>query len=330
MNRARIVVIGSSAGGVYVLEELVAALPADFRAPIFIVQHVAPDVPSLLPDILNYAGKLPASHPFDGERIQPGHIYVAPPDHHMLVEQEHIIVKKGPKENRFRPSIDALFRPAAYTYGAHVIGVVLTGLLNDGTSGMWSLKRLGGTSVIQEPEDALYPSMPERVQENVDVDYVVPAARMADLLVELTRQTSNVQPDLTAEEQNRMAREIKIAEQENAFSMNIMDYGQLSPLTCPECHGSLVSIEESSLLRFRCYTGHGFTAGALLADVNRNVKTSLWNAVRGLEEVQYLLGKKAQMLQRDGDLATAMGYLASIQQVQERAKKIRHLLFSVS
>src|SRR3954463_2702932 len=174
MTKRDIIVIGASAGGVNALMGLMKTLPADLNASIFIVLHLPPYSPSHLPEILTKNGPFKAVHPLDGEQIQPGRIYVAPPDHHMLVENSRIVVKKGPKENRFRPSIDALFRSAAYSYGARVIGVVLTGLLDDGTSGMWSVKRLGGISVIQLPEDALYPSMPESVQKHVEVDYSVP------------------------------------------------------------------------------------------------------------------------------------------------------------
>ncbi len=174
MAKRDIVVIGASAGGVDALKTLAAALPADFGATLFVVLHVSPHSPSYLPDILNYADPLKATHPRDGEPIQRGHIYVAPPDHHLLIEYDQVLVKKGPKENRFRPSIDALFRSAAYNYGSRVIGVVLTGMLDDGTSGLWSVKRMGGLGIIQQPDDAPYASMPDSVLQYVEVDYQVP------------------------------------------------------------------------------------------------------------------------------------------------------------
>ncbi len=176
MAKRDIIVIGSSAGGVLALQELVASLPVGFKVPIFIVQHIPPTSTSMMPQILSRVGLLKAVHPRDGDPIEEGHIYLAPPDHHMLVERDRILIKKGPKENRFRPSIDALFRSAAYNYGSRVIGIVLTGLLDDGTSGMWSVKRLGGLGIVQQPQDAAYPSMPASVLEYVDVDYVSPLA----------------------------------------------------------------------------------------------------------------------------------------------------------
>jgi two-component system chemotaxis response regulator CheB len=155
-----IVVIGASSGGIVALLDLVKTLPADFPAPIFVVQHVAADSPSILPQLLSHASSLQAKHPQHGEAVEPGVIYVAPPDHHLLVENDKVLVTRGPKENRFRPSIDALFRSAAYSYGPRVIGVVLTGYLDDGTSGLWTVQRLGGLTIVQDPRDAASPAMP--------------------------------------------------------------------------------------------------------------------------------------------------------------------------
>jgi two-component system chemotaxis response regulator CheB len=171
-----IVVIGASAGGVAALLALVKTLPADFPAPIFIVLHVAADSPGMLPQMLNSVSALEVRHPQDGEIVAAGIIYVAPPDHHLLLEDDRVLVTRGPKENRFRPSIDALFRSAAYTYGPRVIGVVLTGYLDDGTSGLWSVQRMGGLSIVQEPRDAEQPSMPTNALEFVAADYIVPLA----------------------------------------------------------------------------------------------------------------------------------------------------------
>jgi two-component system chemotaxis response regulator CheB len=326
MAKRDIVVIGASAGGIIALKELVTTLPADLAATVFIVQHIAADFPSILPDILNYTGTLKAFHAIDGEVIQKGHIYVAPPDHHLLIEDDHVLVKKGPKENRFRPSIDALFRSAAYNHGPRVIGVVLTGLLNDGTSGMWSIKRLGGVSVIQQPEEALFPSMPESVRENVEVDYTVPISQLGSLLAELTQEDVGKKPAVEPEEDKRMDIEVKIAAEGNAFDMNILEEGELTPLTCPECHGSLVSIQEGRLMRFRCHTGHGFTAGSLLDGVNHNVEESLWSAIRALEELAILLEKSAKTFEKNGNLPAAQDYIAKAGRAQDRSRRVRSLV----
>ncbi|WP_224999155.1 chemotaxis protein CheB [Cesiribacter sp. SM1] len=160
MIKRDIVVIGASAGGVSALEHLVKSMPADFKGTVFIVMHTPPFSPSKLPEILSRAGALEAMHPDGEEKIQEGKIYVAPPDHHMLIEGEKVVIRKGPKENRFRPSIDALFRSAAYEFGKRVVGVVLTGALDDGTSGLWTIKRMGGAVICQDPEEATFPEMP--------------------------------------------------------------------------------------------------------------------------------------------------------------------------
>lgn len=328
MAKRDIIVIGASAGGVMALKELIATLPADFKAPIFIVQHLSASSPSFLPEILNHAGALKARHPRDGDLIQAGCIYVAPPDHHLLLEADHVVVKKGPKENRFRPSIDALFRSAAYTFGTRVIGVVLTGLLNDGTSGMWSVKRLGGVGIIQEPEDALYPSMPESVLEYVEVDYVVPVARMAGLLVELTQETAPAEPTLTTDEQKRLETEIQIAAQVNAFDMGILDLGKLTPLTCPECSGALVSISEGKLIRYRCHTGHAYTASALLSELTKSVEDTLWSGVRGLEETVILLDQSEKVLAEAGDADGAEQFASKARETRERARRLHEFVYN--
>ncbi|RAK00531.1 two-component system chemotaxis response regulator CheB [Larkinella arboricola] len=326
MAKRDIIVIGASAGGVYALKELVAGLPADFGASIFIVQHVSPHAPSLLPKILEHVGYLPVHHPEDGELVQPGHIYVAPPDHHLLIEYDQVIVKKGPKENRFRPSIDALFRSAAYRYGSRVIGVVLTGLLDDGTSGLWTVKRLGGLGIIQSPEDALYASMPRSVLEYVEVDHIVPMSEMAELLVELTQQPAPEQPVIEEEEASRLEAEINIAAQDNAFNMGILDMGALTPLTCPECNGSLVSIKEGKIIRYRCHTGHAFTASSLLAEVSKTVEENLWKSVKSLEETIILLEQSGKVLS-EGNNETAQEYFAKAKETRKRSDVLRNFIF---
>ena len=186
MERRDIIVIGSSAGGVNALKQLVTELPRDLEASIFVVQHMAADVPSYLPQILAHAGQLKAVHPEDGQLIEKGMIYIAQPDHHLIIEDDKVLVRKGPKENNFRPSIDALMRSAAYWYKNRVIGIVLTGYLNDGTSGLWSVRHFGGTTIVQDPLDALYPDMPKNVLEQIDVDFVLPLSEIASCIIRLT------------------------------------------------------------------------------------------------------------------------------------------------
>ena len=180
-----IIVIGASAGGVEALKVLVAGFPHDLQATIFVVLHLSATGPSILAEILTGAGLLPAPQVVKGEIIAPGHIYVAPPDHHLLVEQGHVRVTRGPKENRFRPAVDVLFRSAAYAYGPRVIGVILTGALDDGTAGLWAVKDRGGLAVVQDPQEALHSSMPQSALRHVSVDACLPLAEIVPMLVQL-------------------------------------------------------------------------------------------------------------------------------------------------
>jgi two-component system chemotaxis response regulator CheB len=289
-----LIVIGSSAGGLPALMEIISSLPADFPAAILVVQHIPPYTVSNLHHILDRLGPLQAVMAVDGDTIEPGKIYVAIPDHHLMVEQEKIIVKRGPKENRFRPSIDALFRSAAYTYGSRVIGIVLSGVLDDGTSGLWSVKRLGGITIIQEPADALFPQMPLNAQEYVQIDYTVPASQIAALLGQLTTSIPGKKPKLSLKELKLLETEIVIAGRDNAFEMGIIELGTLTPFTCPECHGALTELKEGKLIRFRCHTGHAYTISALLSEVSTNVEAILWQAMQGLEETTMLLTRLGQ------------------------------------
>ncbi|WP_022826304.1 chemotaxis protein CheB [Hymenobacter norwichensis] len=284
-----IIVIGASAGGVTALLALVETLPADFPAPIFIVQHIGADSKSVLPEVLGRVTPLTVKHAVDGEAFAAGTIYVAPPDHHMLLEDEKVLVKRGPKENRFRPSIDALFRSAGYGYGPRVIGVVLTGYLDDGTSGLWSVQRLGGLAVVQDPRDAQSPAMPANALEFVTADHIVPLAQLGSLLVQLTAEPAPKKPRVTKAELDLLGLELAIAKAGNAFSLGVIDHGQLTSFTCPECHGALTQLIEGQLLRYRCHTGHAYTVSALLGEVTQSVEGFLYQAMRGMEETHMLL-----------------------------------------
>ncbi|MEX2231348.1 MAG: chemotaxis protein CheB [Cyclobacteriaceae bacterium] len=327
MARRDIIVVGASAGGVKALTDFVKSIPEDFTGSIFVVLHVPPHSPSNLPGILTRAGALTAVHPKDGELIKPGRIYVAPPDHHMLLEGKSVLVKKGPEENRFRPSIDALFRSAAYVYGPRAIGIVLSGLLNDGTSGLWSIKRLGGLAIIQEPEDADYPSMPVNAIKYVAIDYAVPAQQMGALLGKLTLETRFKKVKLSKKAMQLLEMEVIISKQDNAFEMGIMNMGELTPFTCPECHGVLVRLVEGKFIRFRCHTGHAYTASALLADLTKTVEEILWQGMRGLEETTLLLTQIARHFKKQGSKTTADIFLKKAEMTTKRARVIHDSVF---
>lgn len=323
MERKDIVVIGASAGGMEALARLVAGLPAGLQASVFVVWHTAPGVKSVLPAVLEKAGPLPAKNPVDGEPIERGRIYVAPSDHHMLLERGYIRIAKGPKENRFRPAIDPLFRSAAYVYGPRVIGVVLTGGLDDGTAGLWTIKLRGGTAVVQEPAEALINSMPLNALANVEVDHKAPVAEIGPLLGRLAAQPAPAPREIPRDEQRKTRHEIRIAREKDGLEENIMKFGELSPLTCPECHGVLTQLREGSILRFRCHTGHAFSAHTLLDSNAEQVEARLWDAVRAIDETVMLLNTMGEELKRNGNLRDAERCFGRARQAHERSQPIR-------
>jgi two-component system chemotaxis response regulator CheB len=322
------VVIGASAGGLEPLREVVSLLPPHFPSPVFIVLHIPPHSPSPLADILSRAGSLPATHPADDTTIQPGRIYVAPPDHHLLINAGAVSVKRGPKENGFRPSVDALFRSAAYTYGPGAVGVVLSGALNDGTSGLWSIKRLGGRAVVQEPSDAAYPSMPRSALEYIEADFTGSPAEIGAFLAQLPEQQPAPAASAPAgieDDARRLALETQIAAGLELPEETVIGLGQRTAFTCPECHGALVAIAEGNRIRFRCHTGHAFSADALLEGLTDTLQEYLWQTTRGYQEGSMLLEHIARHLREGGQLGTAQVFLEKSRQMNRQASDLQKM-----
>jgi two-component system chemotaxis response regulator CheB len=292
MSKRDIVVIGASAGGQRALDLLVKDLPKDFSGAVFIVMHVSPNYHSLLPAILSKNASIAVRHAVNGEPVRSGRIYVAPPDHHMVLETDRVRLTKGPKENRSRPAVDSLFRSAAYYYGPRVIGVVLTGTLDDGTAGLWSIKDQGGVTIVQDPDEAEHPSIPLNAKQNVQIDYCLPIGRIAQTLVRLTAESSGAAEDYPVSDQLEI--ETRIALENNPLSGGIVSLGQPSIFTCPSCHGVLVEMKNGDLVRFRCHTGHAFSVQSLLAELNENTENTLWSAVRTMDEKIMLLDHLAR------------------------------------
>ena len=316
----RSIVIGASAGGVEALQAVVARLPAELPAPVFVVLHLPPYAASALPEILTRAGPLPAIHPPDGTPIKAGVIYVAPPDHHLLIEAGAVAVKKGPKENRFRPSVDALFRSAAYVCGPRAIGVILSGALDDGTSGLWSIKRLGGITIVQQPSQAQVDTMPRSALEYVEVDYTLPAAEISALLGHLVQEPLPPGMREASETTTRMATEVQVAAEGGAFQKGIMQLGELTPFTCPECHGVLVRIVEGKMSRFRCHTGHAYSDSALLEAVMETTGEMLWQVIRSFEEAAMLLNHMGHHLREAGAIGRAEIFFAKARALEQRSR----------
>ena len=291
MEKRNIIVIGASAGGFEAIQQLIAQLPPDLDAALFIVWHMAPTVRGIMPQVLSKLTSIPVAHAVEHEPIQMNRIYIAPPDHHLLLEEDHMRVTHGPKENHFRPAIDPLFRSAAYTYGSRVIGVILSGALDDGTAGLWTIKAYGGMALVQDPQEALVAAMPESAIRQVAIDAIAPIAQLAPLLVQLVGQVVPPKPSIVMTEDDKTKTEIAIAAEDTALGLTMAQFGPFSAYACPDCHGVLVKITEGSIVRYRCHTGHAYSADALLASVTGKIEESLYSALRGMDERMMMLNQ---------------------------------------
>lgn len=323
-----VIVVGASAGGVEALITLASSLPADLPAAIFLVLHIPAQSPSLLPDILNRAGPLHALHPADGEAIHNGHIYIAPPDHHLMVEEGMVRIVRGPKENRHRPAIDPLFRSAARTYGTRVVGVVLTGSMDDGTAGLLAIKRRGGVAVVQDPQDALFASMPRSAIAHVEVDHVVPLSGISPLLVQLSHEQAAAQGSYPISQDMEM--ETKLAAMDMRDAQNGEHVGTPSVFSCPECGGVLWEVHDGNLLRFRCRVGHAYSVDSILAGQNEAVEEALWTALKTLEESASFSRRLANDARNGGKDWLAKRFSEKVQEAEQHAEVIRQVLANSS
>lgn len=320
-----IIVIGASAGGFEALKKLIIELPVNTGAAVLIVWHLSSEVSGILPQVLNKLGKIPAKHPEDHEEIRPDMIYVAPPDFHMTLQESTIRLTKGPKENRFRPAIDPLFRSAAYFHGNRIIGVILSGYLDDGTSGLWLIKEYGGTTVVQDPADAEIKGMPESAIRAVKVDYIVALDKMASLLVQLVKETrdktSRLRPD-----DDRVRLEIDIAAQAAEIKNSVMLVGEASRFTCPDCHGVFGMIREGNIVRFRCHTGHAYSPQNLLEAINSDIEQNLYNTLRAYEEKALLLDKLKDHLATMKEFSDETVQARAVKETEHGIETLRVLL----
>jgi two-component system, chemotaxis family, protein-glutamate methylesterase/glutaminase len=257
-----IIVIGASSGGIEALKELTAGLPSRLEASVFIVLHTLPTTPSILPQILAKGSQLPVRLAQDGEPIRNGRIYIAPPDYHLLLERDHLHLTSGPREHFSRPSINPLFRSAAHTHRENVIGVILTGQLDDGVAGLWEIKRHGGIAVVQDPTEALYPSMPLNAIDNVEIDFTVAIADMPALLSRLVVEDGKMQEGLIEKEQD----------------------GRPVDVTCPDCRGGLRQYQFGQITEFRCRVGHAHSLLSMTETHRETQERALWAAIVALEE----------------------------------------------
>ncbi len=331
-----IIVIGASAGGVEALTEIMGTLPVDLPAAIFVALHLGPGRSSM-PEILTRAGKLPAGHPVHREPIRRGRIYVAPPDRHLRVGNGQLLLEQGPKENGHRPAIDVLFRSAAQVYGPRVVGVVLTGNLDDGTAGLLEIKKMGGLAVVQDPEEADYPGMPKNAVESVCVDHVMPLPALGSLLVRLAEEPVPPGPSgdggepLSQESQEPNGGK-RSADAPEGFGELLgesgEDFGTPSGFTCPDCGGGLWEWEQEGFHRYRCRTGHAYSPESLGALQKERVDLALGAAQRSLKEGADFARRMALRMHAKGLPLIEQRYLERAAEAERNARVLRTLLLT--
>jgi two-component system chemotaxis response regulator CheB len=282
-HRHDLVIVGASAGGIAAISTLLSGLPADLKAAVLVVLHMAADAGNYLPKMFGDASPLPVNFAEDGLPLAVGEVRIAPPDRHLLVEPGLMRVTRGPRENRFRPAIDPTFRSAAWSYGPRVVGILLSGMMSDGSAGLWAIKTCGGVTVVQDPADARYSDMPQHAVDTLPVDHCLPVVRIAPLVAELAQQPAPGVGRFQPPEQLRIETRMASHRDHNEIAeMNRI--GKLSPFTCPSCHGSLWEVFDDHVLRFRCHTGHAFSADSLDAELGEDYENALFGALRALEE----------------------------------------------
>jgi two-component system chemotaxis response regulator CheB len=317
-----LIVIGTSAGGLEALDNLIGQLPTDLAASILAVQHMAPENSgSALLHRLRKHRAFRCELAENDEKLAPSRIYIAPADYHLLVKGNHLLVTKGARENRYRPAIDPLFRSAAAAHGSRVIGVLLTGMLDDGTAGLISIKKCGGITIVQDPKDAAYPDMPRNALNNLSVDYCVPIASMGALIEKLVKEPAG--PKKATPEDIKV--ESLIAQRVLSDVAQVGGLGDQVPYNCPNCGGVLWQMAASKMGRYRCHTGHSFTAATLLTSQTEKIEETLWVSLRMFEERKNLLNSMANS---GKSAASQKTYREQARATQVHIERIRAMLMA--
>lgn len=328
LGKRNIVVIGSSAGGVEALRMLFSGLRSDTSASFLVTQHMSAHSPSMLDRILQRHTDMHVVFAQDHQLLMPNTVYIAAPDRHMMIEGDRVRVTRGPKECRGRPAVDVMFRSAAIALGPRVIGVILTGALDDGTAGLWQIKDRKGLAFVQDPGEAQYSSMPDSAIEHVKVDFV---GTIEALAVEISRELMSEVPMPSIDKPSEGQQiENLIALEGNGIQAGVMSLGKVSKYSCPECHGVLVQIEEGTLVRFRCHTGHAYSLKALQVEVNAAIDRGLWDAVRAIEERILLLEQRADLADADGDRDAGSHMREEANRAKEKYQPLRELVLDSS
>lgn len=319
-----VVVVGASAGGVGSLREFVARLDPTLPAAVLVVLHLPPSGPSMLASILDKSGPLPVVTAADRDALEHGRIVVAPPDHHLVVTDAHSTITRGPHENGTRPAVDVLFRSAARACGPRVVGVILSGALDDGTAGMEAIRQRGGAVLAQSPDDAAYPSMPSSVIQNVGADMIGTAAELADMVNDLARTPARTEAQSTPS--RLLTREVQIADMQLGVFDDPDRPGQAAGFSCPDCNGSLFQIHDGDLVRFRCRVGHAWSSLALMAAQSESLDSALWMALRSLEDKAALSDQLADRAAERGNTLSRQRFLEKAAEARRSARVLQRLL----
>lgn len=320
-----IIVIGASAGGLQAVTELMAQVNEEMDAAVFVVLHTPHFAYSnVAVKRLQNTSVFRCKLAEDGEPIRPYHLYLAIADHHLIISKGKIVLGRGPVENRWRPSIDVLFRSAAVAYDGRTIGVILTGLLEDGAVGMQIIKQCGGTCIVQDPKEAEYPDMPQAVLRYVDVDYCAPLHQIAIILQEKT----NTKVEMHHPVPERIKKEAEIAERV-AIGIEGLDAlsGERSAYSCPDCGGALWEIKDGDIIRYRCHTGHMYNSDELLEHKRKELENTFWVAMRVLEERRNLLNKMSEEERSKGWIKSSGNKEKRAEELERHISRLKELLF---
>ncbi|MFA6212078.1 MAG: chemotaxis protein CheB [Candidatus Obscuribacterales bacterium] len=324
-NLMNVIVVGSSAGGVEALSLLLGGLPDDLPAAVFVVQQTPGHSPSELAKMLNERSKLLVAIPENGETFLPRRVYLAPPNQHLIVKRGTVCLGNGPKENRSRPAIDVLFRTAAHAYDSHVIGVILSGVLNDGTAGMMSIKTHGGTSIVQDPDEAVFDGMPRSAIAFTKVDHILKAAEIGPVLGSLVAQKLQEKGETTTMPEYRD--QADVGEVGGPGIDNVAPYAP-SAQTCPSCGGAVWQIQEQSLTLFKCHTGHSYTAELMLEEQSEAVDAAAWKLLRSIDENIHLRKKLATWARTTGRIEEAEFHEMQAVDAEKQSQTFRSLILS--
>jgi len=321
-----IVVVGASAGGVEALKTFFQRLPSDLPAAIFIVLHVWPSAKSFLPEILQRVSPLRIGHAVDGDRIEYGRVYIAPPDLHLFVEQGQVRIRRGPRENRCRPAINPLFRSAASAYGPRVIGVILSGTMDDGSAGLWAVAQGGGVTIVQNPQTAAFSEMPQSALDAVEVTHVAELEDIPGLIAKHAREkvSFNIHPSLPD-----LVKLNDASAKMEPMEMEIDKFGKRSVYGCPECGGALWEIKEGGQLSFRCHVGHAYSGKSLREEQDTVLEQSLWSALRALVESADLDERLAQRSEENELPKAAESYRRNAIEKRVQETHIRQFLLNL-